>query len=111
MVTITNGVSVIEVTQGAYEGFFAKQGYKPVKAKNKAAEALKKPESGISIEAIEEKPVSKWSEKEIKAYASAKGIEVPEGLKISEQREFIKNEIEAAEIEAVEADDDWDDEE
>ena len=116
MITITNGVNVIEVTNGAYSGIFAKQGYYPVESANKPAQPATEPEKAKSevliIEQIEEKPISQWSGKEIKAYADAKGIEIPSGLKVPEQREFVKNEIEAAEIEAAEADDDdWDDEE
>ena len=115
MITITNGVNVIEVTNGAYSGIFAKQGYRPVESANKPAQPATEPEKAkseaLTIEQIEEKPISQWSGKEIKAYADAKGIEIPSGLKVPQQREFVKNEIEAAEIEAAEADDDWDDEE
>ena len=112
MITITNGVNVIEVTNGAYSGIFAKQGYRPVESANKPAQPATEPEKAkseaLTIEQIEEKPISKWNEKEIAFYAAEKGIEIPADAKIAKKRAIVKA---AIEIDSADDDDDWDDEE
>ena len=63
MVKITNGVNVFEVTRGAFDGIYSRQGYRLVdeKAESKVSKTFKAPkktEDEIFVEEILEKPIS-----------------------------------------------------
>lgn len=96
MVKITNGVNVFEVTRGAFDGIYSRQGYKLVdeKAGTKASEvskAPKKSEDDIFVEEIIEKPISQWNKEEVKRFAAIKGINISGTKNANEAKEIIKS--------------------
>lgn len=101
MVKITNGTNVFEVTRGAFEGIYSKQGYilfkdAPVEEQPKAPE---KSEDELFLEAIVEKPVSQWTKAEVKRFAGLKEIDISETKNPGEAKELIKAYLEANEQE------------
>ena len=95
MVKITNGVNVFEVTRGAFDGIYSRQGYKLVdeKAEAKAPEApaLEKSEDDIFVEEILEKPISQWNKEEVKRFAAIKEIDISGTKNANEAKEIIKS--------------------
>lgn len=96
MVKITNGVNVFEVTRGAFDGIYSRQGYKLV-GENKEAEALAAPaaleksEDDIFVEEILEKPISQWNKEEVKRFAAIKEIDISGTKNANEAKEIIKS--------------------
>ena len=92
MVKITNGKHVFEVTRGAYETIYSRQGYKLVGEKKATAthNGSGKSDDEKFVEEIVEKPASKWSKDEIKRFASLKGIDISGTKNAEEAREIIK---------------------
>lgn len=96
MVKITNGVNVFEVTRGAFDGIYSRQGYKLVdeKAEAKAPEtpaAPEKSEDDIFVEEILEKPISQWNKEEVKRFAAIKEIDISGTKNANEAKEIIKS--------------------
>ena len=96
MVKITNGVNVFEVTRGAFDGIYSRQGYKLVdeKAEAKASEvdaALEKSEDDIFVEEILEKPISQWNKNEVKRFAAINEINISGTQNVSEAKRIIKS--------------------
>ena len=96
MVKITNGVNVFEVTRGAFDGIYSRQGYKLVdeKAKDKTPEAPAAPEKSeddIFVEEILEKPISQWNKEEVKRFAAIKEIDISGTKNANEAKEIIKS--------------------
>ena len=96
MVKITNGVNVFEVTRGAFDGIYSRQGYKLVdeKAEAKAPEAPVTPEKSeddIFVEEILEKPISQWNKEEVKRFAAIKEIDISGTKNANEAKEIIKS--------------------
>lgn len=120
MVKITNFVNTFEVTQGAYDDIFKKQGFELVEeAPRKKKKATKKPvkeaveeveedeweeaeeatgkdyksEEEKYVEKLMEKPISQWNKEEVKAYASINGLDISKTQNIGEARNIIKQSI------------------
>lgn len=96
MVKITNGVNVFEVTRGAFDGIYSRQGYKLVdeKAEANAPEAPAAPEKSeddIFVEEILEKPISQWNKEEVKRFAAIKEIDISGTKNANEAKEIIKS--------------------
>lgn len=96
MVKITNGVNVFEVTKGAFDGIYSRQGYRLVdeKAEVKAPEtptAPEKSEDDIFVEEILEKPISQWNKEEVKRFAAIKEIDISGTKNANEAKEIIKS--------------------
>lgn len=96
MVKITNGVNVFEVTRGAFDGIYSRQGYKLVdeRAEAKAHEASaasEKSEDDIFVEEILEKPISQWNKEEVKRFAAIKKIDISGTKNANEAKEIIKS--------------------
>ena len=96
MVKITNGVNTFEVTSGAFDGIYSRQGYKLVneKVEAKAAEVPETPEKTedeIFVEEILEKPISQWGKEEIKRFAAIKEIDISGTKNANEAKEIIKS--------------------
>ena len=96
MVKITNGVNVFEVTRGAFDGIYSRQGYRLVdeKAEFKAPEAPAAPEKSeddIFVEEILEKPISQWNKEEVKRFAAIKEIDISGTKNANEAKEIIKS--------------------
>lgn len=106
MVKITNGVNVFEVTRGAFDGIYSRQGYTIMN--EKAAEGAKTPkapkipektEDEIFVEEILEKPISQWNKDEVKRFAGIKEIDITGTKNANEAKEIIKSFLEAQEQE------------
>lgn len=104
MVTITNGVNTIKVSNGAYNGMFRKQGYHLVEqdATGTVGQVESKANTGgntddVFLEEVREKPISQWSKAEVKRYASITGLDISGTKNIGEARELIKAHMEAEE--------------
>ena len=96
MVKITNGMNVFEVTRGAFDGIYSRQGYKLIdeKVEAKAPEAPTAPEKSedeIFVEEILEKPISQWNKDEVKHFAAIKGIDISGTKNANEAKEIIKS--------------------
>nr|DAM68055.1 MAG TPA: hypothetical protein [Caudoviricetes sp.] len=98
MVKITNFVNTFEVTQGAYDDIFKKQGFElveetPRKKKKATVEETKRTNEEAYIEELMEKPISQWNKEEVKTYASLKNIDISNTKNIGEARNIIKQSI------------------
>lgn len=120
MVKITNFVNTFEVTQGAYDDIFKKQGFELVEeAPRKKKKATKKhvkeaveeveedeweeaeeatgkdykSEEEKYVEKLMEKPISQWNKEEVKTYASIKGLDISKTQNVGEARNIIKQSI------------------
>lgn len=104
MVKITNGENVFEVTRGAFDGIYSRQGYTIMN--EKAAESTKTPkapkapktpkvpektEDEIFVEEILEKPISQWNKEEVKRFAAIKEIDISGTKNANEAKEIIKS--------------------
>ena len=99
MVKITNGVNVFEVTRGAFEGIYSRQGYKLVeeeKPEDKAQTpgAPEKTDDEKFIDEIIEKPLSQWNKDEVKRFAALKEIDITGTKNAGEAKELIKQFLE-----------------
>lgn len=96
MVKITNGVNVFEVTRGAFDGIYSRQGYRLVDKKTEAktpevSAVLEKSEDEIFVEEILEKPISQWNKEEIKRFAAIKEIDISGTKNANEAKKIIKS--------------------
>ena len=95
MVKITNGKEIFEVTRGAFNGIYSRQGY-TILDENKPAEqneipnAPEKSNDEKFIDEIIEKPISQWNKDEIKRFAAIKDIDITGTKNASEAKELIK---------------------
>lgn len=99
MVKITNGVNVFEVTRGAFDGIYSRQGYtildeKKVAPKAETVGAPEKTEDEKFLDEIIEKPISQWNKEEVKRFAALKEIDITGTKNANEAKEIIKSFIE-----------------
>lgn len=106
MVKITNGVNVFEVTRGAFDGIYSRQGYTIMNEKAakdaktpEAPKAPEKTEDETFVEEILEKPISQWNKDEVKRFAGIKEIDITGTKNANEAKEIIKSFLEAQEQE------------
>lgn len=102
MVIITNGINEFEVSRGAYESIFQKQGYSivvdtetEVVEDNKdaaAAEPVKQVDK--DAEALMEKPISQWTKNEVKSFIDKKKIDVSGITSFNEVKDRVRKYIE-----------------
>ena len=100
MVKIIKGADVFEVTKGAFDGIYSRQGYTVV---NETVEAVEqevvvehvKTEAELFAENLLEKPLSQWNREEIRKFAELKGIDITGTKNAGEARERIKLFLEA----------------
>ena len=97
MVKITNGVNVFEVTRGAFDGIYSRQGYTIIdeNKKDEINDAVEKSEEESFIDEIIDKPISQWSKDEVKRFASIKDIDITGTKNVSEAKEIIKHFLES----------------
>lgn len=99
MVKITNGVNVFEVTNGAFDEIYSRQGYTVMDEEvsgNEVSEAEvvsvpEKSEDEVFVEEILEKPISQWSKDEVKRFAGIKGIDITDTKSANEAKDIIKS--------------------
>ena len=96
MVKITNGVNVFEVTRGAFDGIYSRQGYTIIdeNKKDEINDAVEKSEEESFIDEIIDKPISQWGKDEVKRFASIKDIDITGTKNVSEAKEIIKHFLE-----------------
>lgn len=124
MVKCTNGIAVIEVTEGAYNTIFKDQGYRPIVDEEKTpvtpvetpddeevetpgednseGESEEQADADVSgekdeIDSLLEKPIGQWSNDEVKAFAEAKGIDITGTKNAKEAKGRIRKFLEDAE--------------
>lgn len=86
MVKITNGQSVFEVSNGAFEDIYSKQGFSIMKnAPKEKVVKVEEPENELV-----EKPISKWTKNEVKQFALDNDIDISNTKNIDEAKELIK---------------------
>lgn len=99
MVKITNGVNIFEVTKGAFDGIYSRQGYRLMDDEKPIAEdvnrELEKIEDELFIEGILEKPISQWNKDEVKMFAELKEIDITGTKNAGEAKERIKEFLDA----------------
>ncbi len=99
MIKITNGVNIFEVTRGAFDGIYSRQGYVIVNDKVDTLDVEKqvpeKTEDEKFLEEIIEKPVSQWNKEEVKRFATLNNIKIAGTKNVGEAKEIIKNFIES----------------
>lgn len=98
MVKITNGTNVFEVTRGAFDGIYSRQGYVLLEEKvavNNAENVPVKTEDEQFLDEIIEKPISQWNKDEIKRFAALKEIDLTGVKNANDAKELVKGFIEA----------------
>jgi len=92
---ITNGKDVFQVTRGAYENIYKKQGFVPFgetldEVQHESEESVDKQTDDEKFLAdITEKPISQWSQRELRQYAQLKGIDAkPKELRTVVQKKL-----------------------
>ncbi|MEE1301728.1 MAG: hypothetical protein UHD64_03005 [Bacteroidales bacterium] len=99
MVKITNGINVFEVTRGAFDGIYSRQGYtifkENIASVEDAANIPVKTEDEKFLDEIIEKPISQWNKDEVKRFAALKEIDITGTKNANEAKEIIKSFIEA----------------
>ena len=98
MVKITNGVNIFEVTRGAFDGIYSRQGYTILNDQVPGQQAIQEPEKTEDekfIDEIIEKPISQWNKDEVKRFAALKGIDITGTKNANEAKEIIKSFIAA----------------
>lgn len=85
MISITDGTSTFDVTEGAFEDIFKKQGYVEVAEDNAAS----KSEPEAQIDSLDNKPVSMWTKQELKTYCEANGINLDGVTSTDEVRKLV----------------------
>ena len=107
MVKCTNGLTVIEVTEGAFNSIFKDQGFRPVETKKKKASVKAEVvnEDAVVDELVEndefatllEKPIGQWSNEEVKTFAEAKEINISGTKNAKEAKARIRKFLDDAE--------------
>lgn len=102
MVVITNGINEFEVSRGAYESIFRKQGYsivvdtetEVVENNKDAAAAEPAKQVDKDAEALMEKPISQWTKNEVKSFIDKKRIDVSGITSFNEVKDRVRKYIE-----------------
>lgn len=102
MVIITNGINEFEVSRGAYESIFQKQGYsivvdtetEVVENNKDAAAAEPAKQVDKDAEALMEKPISQWTKNEVKSFIDKKKIDVSGITSFNEVKDRVRKYIE-----------------
>jgi hypothetical protein len=97
MVKITNGINVFEVTKGAFDGIYSRQGYHLMDETKEVQEDKipEKTEDELFIEGVLEKPISQWNKDEVKMFAELKEIDITGTKNAGEAKERIKEFLDA----------------
>lgn len=102
MIIITNGINEFEVSRGAYESIFRKQGYsivvdtetEVVENNKDAAAAEPAKQVDKDAEALMEKPISQWTKNEVKSFIDKKRIDVSGITSFNEVKDRVRKYIE-----------------
>ena len=102
MIKCTNGDIIILVTEGAYDSYFKDQGFTIIKENNIVEyapasivpdEVENEQDDGMIdyINDLKEKPISQWTKKEVRDFASFNGIDISETKNVGQAKEIIKD--------------------
>lgn len=97
MVKITNGINIFEVTRGAFNGIYSRQGYTIIdenKATSETDDNVNVPEKTEDEKFLDEiikKPISQWNKDEVKRFAALKEIDITGTKNANEAKEIIKS--------------------
>lgn len=102
MVKCTNGNIVISVTEGAYDSYFKDQGFTVIKENNAVEntptfvapdEEENEQDEGMLdyINELKEKPISQWTKKEVRDFASFNNIDISETKNVGQAKEIIRD--------------------
>ena len=97
MVKITNGKNIFEVTRGAFDGIYSRQGYTILDEQVPGQQEIKEPEKTddeVFVDEVIEKPISQWNKDEVKKFAALKGIDISGTKNAGEAKELIKKFLE-----------------
>jgi len=98
MIKITNGVQVAKVTNGAYEGIYKVMGFYPIVETKEVPERVevksKEVTEDMFVEELLEKPISEWSNDEIRKFAEIKTIDISKVKKAAEAKIVVKSWLE-----------------
>lgn len=97
MVKITNGKNVFEVTRGAFDGIYSRQGYTIMNEQVPGQQEIQIPEKTDDekfVDEVIEKPISQWNKDEVKKFAALKGIDISGTKNAGEAKELIKQFLE-----------------
>lgn len=98
MVKITNGKEIFEVTRGAFDGIYSRQGYTILNEQQDSDQQTivfpEKTEDEKFIDEVVEKPISQWTKEEVKRFAALKEIDITGTKSANEAKEIIKSFIE-----------------
>jgi hypothetical protein len=99
MVKITNGKDIFEVTRGAFDGIYSRQGYTIIDENGvtdaNTPDVPEKTDDEKFLDEIVEKPISQWNKDEVKRFAALKEIDITGTKNANEAKEIIKGFIEA----------------
>lgn len=93
MVKITNGKNIFEVTRGAFDGIYSRQGYTIMNEQvpgQQESQEPEKTEDEMFVDEVIEKPISQWNKDEVKKFAALKGIDISGTKSAGEAKELIK---------------------
>ena len=93
MIKITNGIDVFEVSNGAYEGIYSRQGFHPLQenAVMFSGELTEDTsEEQAFAEEIVEKPISMWTKEELKRFADFYEIDLSGMTSTENVRQLVK---------------------
>lgn len=92
MIKITNGIDVFEVSNGAYEGIYARQGFRPLEDAVMFSGELTEDtsEEQTFAEEIVEKPISMWTKEELKRFADFYEIDLSGMTSTENVRQLVK---------------------
>lgn len=98
MVKITNGKDIFEVTRGAFDGIYSRQGYTILEEKKDGQKVTqdddKRTEDEKFVDELIEKPISQWNKDEVKRFAVLKEIDITGTKNAGEAKELIKKFLE-----------------
>ena len=97
MVKITNGKDIFEVTRGAFDGIYSRQGYTILDEKKDDQKVInddKRTAEDKFVDELVEKPISQWNKDEVKRFAALKEIDITGTKNAGEAKELIKKFLE-----------------
>ena len=90
MIEVSDGKKSFLMTEGAFESVYKKLVFKLVTNDEDAKLDLEEDEDMLFAEELEKKPISEWTNEEVRRYASVYGIDISETKSPSEAKELIK---------------------
>ena len=93
MVKITNGKNIFEVTRGAFDGIYSRQGYTIINDQIPGQQEIQEPEKTEDekfLDEIVETPISQWGKEDVKRFAVLNNIDISGTKNPGEAKELIK---------------------